>query len=154
MAVSYLVYRHIFHHTAHNPDFIQLKWDKRSPSKICSKMKKTMSEAQLCNCTTGPGYWLYNLNHFSDRNQFGHQVAVLALPQHCLCLFFWQHQLVCNCYLHQPESHQLSPQKVESLRETRIHRSDQGYLGPIKIPFMGLTKSMLLFHLFQKGCCT
>ena len=100
--------------------------------------------------TTDPG----NLNHFSDRNQFdghlhwfqlwpaggvtcisykcGHQVAPLALP-HCLWLPCWHHQLVLSCYLHQPESHQLSFNNVCLLERLGTHKSHQGYMGPIII---------------------
>ena len=50
-------------------------------------------------------------------NKFGHQVVPLVLP-HCFWLPFWHHQLVLSWYLHQPESHQLSLQKVlESLSQ-------------------------------------
>ena len=66
-------------------------------------------------------------------SKFGHQVVSLVLP-HCLGLPFWHYQLVLSLYLHQPESHQLSLQKVShSVSETRTHRSDQRYLGPIKM---------------------
>ena len=56
-----------------------------------------------------------------------------ALPD-CIWLPYWHYQLVLTWYLHQPESHQLSLQKVsEWVRNNRTHGSDQGYLGPIKI---------------------
>ena len=41
----------------------------------------------------------------------GHQVASLALP-HCFGLSYWHYQFVLTWYPHQPESHQLSLQKV------------------------------------------
>ena len=40
-----------------------------------------------------------------------HQVGSHALP-HCLELPYWHYQLVLTWYLHQPESHQLSLNKV------------------------------------------
>ena len=57
-----------------------------------------------------------------------------TLP-HCLGLPYWHYQLVLSLYLHQLESHQLILHKWLSLsvRDNRIHRSDQGHLGPIKI---------------------
>ena len=64
--------------------------------------------------------------------KFGNQVVSLALP-HCRGMSYWHYQLVLGWYLHQPESHQLSLQKVSQfVRDKRIHRSDQGHLGPIK----------------------
>ena len=42
---------------------------------------------------------------------FLHYHQPLAFPQ-CLWLSYWHHQLVLSCYLHQPESHQLSLNKV------------------------------------------
>ena len=66
-------------------------------------------------------------------NKFAHQTKSHALPD-CLGLPYWHYQLVLTWYLHQPESHQLSLQNLsESVSDNRTHRSDQGYLGPIKI---------------------
>ena len=65
-------------------------------------------------------------------SKFGHQVVSLVLPN-CLGMSYWHYRLVLGWYLHQPESHQLSLQKVSQLvRDKRTHRSDQGHLGPIK----------------------
>ena len=44
-------------------------------------------------------------------SKVGHQVLSLALP-HCFGMSYWHHQLVLGWYLHQPESHQSSLQKV------------------------------------------
>ena len=44
-------------------------------------------------------------------SKVGHQVASLALPN-CLGLPCWHYQLVLSWYHHQPESHQLSLNKV------------------------------------------
>ena len=55
---------------------------------------------------------------------------------HCLELPYWHYQLVLSWYPRQPESHQLSLHKGGMTdRQTDIwtQRSDQGYLGPIKI---------------------
>ena len=43
--------------------------------------------------------------------KFSYQAESLALP-HCLGLPYWHYQLVLSLYLHQPESHQFSLQKV------------------------------------------
>ena len=56
--------------------------------------------------------------------KFGHQVMSLALS-YCLGLPYWHYQLVLSWYLHQPESHQLSLQKV-------LLVSDNWSIGPIK----------------------
>ena len=67
--------------------------------------------------------------------KFSHQLESLALP-HCVGMPYWHYHLVLSWYLHQPESHQLSRQKIcLFVIETRIHRSDQGHLGPIKTGF-------------------
>ena len=117
-------------------------------------------QSNIATGTTDPGYWLYNLNHFSDRNQFeggvtwfqvwppggvtcigsnfGHKVPMIVL---------WHHRLVLSCYLHQPESHQLSLNKVELVSDTWTHRSDQGYLGPIKRRTIMSTRSHILKQL-------
>ena len=57
------------------------------------------------------------------RSKFGYQVAPLALT-HCLGLPYCHYQQVLSWYLHQPESHQLSLQKVLSVSEFET-------LGPI-----------------------
>ena len=66
---------------------------------------------------------------------------------------YWHYRLVLGWYLHQPESRQLDLQKVSQfvsllVREAWTHRSDQGYLGPIKMqenkPTLKLQKSALL----------
>ena len=44
-------------------------------------------------------------------SKVGHQVVSLVLP-HCLGMLYWHYRLVLSLYLHQPESHQLSLQKV------------------------------------------
>ena len=68
-------------------------------------------------------------------NKFAHQLH--ALPD-CLGLPYWHYQLVLSWYLHQPESHQLSLQNLSDVcSDNRTHRSDQGYLGPIKITLLG-----------------
>ena len=43
--------------------------------------------------------------------KFSHQLESLGLP-HCVGMPYWHYQLVLSWYLHQPESHQLSLQKV------------------------------------------
>ena len=48
-----------------------------------------------------------------------HQVGSHALP-HCLELPYWHYQLVLTWYLHQPESHQLSLNKVSHLLTDRL----------------------------------
>ena len=54
----------------------------------------------------------------------GHQIALLALL-HCLGLPYWHYQLVLSWYPHQPESHQLSLQKLShSVTDIRTQRSD------------------------------
>ena len=48
----------------------------------------------------------------------------------CKCILgfsYWHHQLLLSWNLHQPESHQLSLQKVLSVRDTWTHRSDPRY---------------------------
>ena len=65
-------------------------------------------------------------------SKFGFQVVSLLLPN-CLGMSYGQYRLVLSWYLHQPESHQLSLQQGGSVWDTRIHRSDQGHLGPIKM---------------------
>ena len=62
-------------------------------------------------------------------------IASLALL-HCLELPYWHYQLLLSWYLHQPESHQLSFNKVsdgvtDGHPDPKI--GPQGYLGPIKI---------------------
>ena len=96
----------------------------------------------------------------SNGYKFSHQMALLALVpvlttrwrylhwlQVCLWLPYWHHQLVLSCYLHQPESHQLSLNKVELVSDTWTHRSDQGYLGPIKRRKIMSTRSHILKQL-------
>ena len=62
----------------------------------------------------------HNLNWFKSWSsgcttcivcKVGHQVVSLALP-HCLGIPYWYYQLVSSWYPHQPESHQLSLNKV------------------------------------------
>ena len=60
--------------------------------------------------------------------KIGHQ----ALP-HCLWFSYQYHQLVLSCYLHQPESHQLSLHKGISDWQPDPTIGPQVYLGPIKI---------------------
>ena len=61
---------------------------------------------------------------------FSHQVAPLALfPKLVIAtlawIAYWHYQLVLSWYLHQPESHQLSLNKVShSLTDIRTQRSD------------------------------
>ena len=65
-------------------------------------------------------YRWHNLHSY----RFSYQVESLALP-HCPGLSYWHYQLVLSWYLHQPESHQLSLQKVLDLvLDNRTHRSD------------------------------
>ena len=76
-------------------------------------------------------HWLHHLHCF----QSWPPDCVTALP-HCLELPHWHYQLVLSWYPHQPESHQLSLNKVaHSL--THGHPDPkigpQVYLGPIKI---------------------
>ena len=150
---------------------------------LCQKL--AIKILNIARGTTDPGHTLYNLNKFSDRNQFeggvtyvgskfdqevvtykcsnfGYQVASLALVTnlatrwrhlrwfqfwppggttcisykfghqvaplaHCLWLPYWHNQLVLSCFLHQPESHQLSLKKVSLVRDTRTHRSNPMY---------------------------
>ena len=64
-------------------------------------------------------------------SKVGHQVVSLTLP-HCLGMSYWLYQLVLSLYLHQPESHQLSQQKVlDGHPDPKI--GPQGHLGPIKM---------------------
>ena len=68
---------------------------------------------------------------------------VTGIATYCLGLSCWHYYLVLSWYLHQPESHQLSLQKVSQfVRDNRTHRSDQGYLGPIKIMSMSQKSCM------------
>ena len=50
----------------------------------------------------------------SSGSNIVHQVGSHALP-HCMELPYWHYQLVLSWYLHQPESHQLSLNKVAQL---------------------------------------
>ena len=58
-----------------------------------------------------------------------HQLAPLALP-YCLGLSYWHNQSVLSWYLHQPELHQLSQEKVlDGVRDTKTTRSDPMCMG-------------------------
>ena len=85
-------------------------------------------------------------------SKVGHQVMSHALP-HCLGLPYWHYQLVLSLYLHQLESHQLSFKKVcELVRDNRIHRSDQGHLGPIKSEPFGQSGILFIYNLLLPKC--
>ena len=106
-------------------------------------------ELNIARGTTDPGYWFWNLSYISCKKiniqskgkfnlksgatciscKFGHQVTPLEF-QHCLGL---RSSVGIELLSSSTRVTSVKSAKGLLLRETWTHRSDQGYLGPIKI---------------------